>query len=177
MHFNALTQQIAPTPVLDRKRPPRESPEQRATVRVTRKFAASPERVFDAWLDPRIAGAWLFATASRPMTRVSIDARVGGAFRFVDELEGEHIEHAGVYLDIVRPRRLAFTLSGNSRSREISHVNVEIAPANGGCKLVLVHENLPAKSANRTGGRWTGILYGLAETLKSLPVRAAGRRS
>jgi uncharacterized protein YndB with AHSA1/START domain len=46
-------------------------------VRVIHRFRASPERVFDAWLDPEKAGKWLFATASGQMVRVDIDARIG----------------------------------------------------------------------------------------------------
>ena len=31
-------------------------------LQVTRHFDASPERVFDAWLNPLTAGKWLFTT-------------------------------------------------------------------------------------------------------------------
>jgi uncharacterized protein YndB with AHSA1/START domain len=55
-----------------------------AQVRVSQRFDAPPERVFDAWLDPSIAAAWLFATAAHPAARVEIDARVGGAVSVLD---------------------------------------------------------------------------------------------
>ena len=58
-------------------------------IRITRRFAAPAADVFDAWLDPEIAGQWLFATASRPMTHVEIDARVEGAFRFAEQRDGD----------------------------------------------------------------------------------------
>ncbi|MGH7187364.1 MAG: SRPBCC family protein, partial [Pseudomonadota bacterium] len=81
------------------------------TVRVARRFRAPPEQVFNAWLDARVAGRWLFATASRPMAHAEIDPRVGGSFRFVDRRNDERVEHIGEYLEIRPPRRLVFTLS------------------------------------------------------------------
>jgi uncharacterized protein YndB with AHSA1/START domain len=97
-------------------------------IRVTRCFSAPPERVFDAWLDPGVAGKWLFATASRPMARVKIDARVEGSFCFVDRQDGDEVEHTGEYIEIVRPRRLAFTLAVGSNPKVITRVIVGITP-------------------------------------------------
>jgi hypothetical protein len=52
---------------------------QRVTaLRVTRRYGMRPTRVFAAWLDPAVAGRWLFATASRPLAHVQIDGRVEG---------------------------------------------------------------------------------------------------
>ena len=43
-------------------------------LRVTRHFEASPERVFDAWLDPAQVGQFLFATPGGRSVRVEVDA-------------------------------------------------------------------------------------------------------
>ena len=139
----------------------------KARIRVTRRFRAPPHRVFEAWLDPEVAGQWLFATASHPIARVEIDARVGGWFRFVDQRYGETIEHTGEYFEIVPHRRLTFSLSVEKRPHVITRVMVEIVPVKKGCALTLTHENLPPDYAGRTEGRWTGILYGLGVTLDS----------
>ena len=138
-----------------------------AAIRITRRFRAPPHQVFNAWLDPEIAGKWLFATASHPMARVEIDARVGGSFRFVDQRDGETTEHAGEYVEIVPHRRLAFSLSVEKRPHVITRVMVEIVPVKNGCALTLTHEDLPPDYASRTEGRWTGILYGLGVVLDS----------
>jgi uncharacterized protein YndB with AHSA1/START domain len=140
-------------------------------IRVTRRFRASPQRVFDAWLDPEAAGRWLFATAAQPMTDVAIDARVGGVFRFAAGGGGEVTEHTGQYLEIVPHRRLVFTLSMADRPAAVTRVTVEVVPRRTGCELTVVHERVPRERAQQTEGRWTGMLYGLGAT------RAAARRA
>jgi uncharacterized protein YndB with AHSA1/START domain len=138
-------------------------------IRLTHRFDEPPRRVFDAWLDPGVAGRWLFATASRPMTEVEIDARVGGGFRLADRRNGASAEHRGRYLEIVPHRRLVFILRGGSRPRQATRVIVEIAPRKQGCELRLRHENLSPDRAHDTEARWSGMLYGLSETLASRP--------
>jgi uncharacterized protein YndB with AHSA1/START domain len=146
----------------------------RPGIHVTCRYSASPERVFDAWLDPITASKWLFATASGPMARVTIDARVGGLFCFTERHDDLGIEYRGRYVEITPPRRLVFTLSMDRRSLDSTRVIVEIAPLNTGCELNVFHENVPPHHTSRTEGRWTGILYGLGMTLES---SAAGNRA
>jgi len=160
-----LSAQESATPYVEQDDASRRA--RRADVRVSRKLRGSPQRVFDAWLDPEIAGKWLFATALRPVSRVRIDGRVGGAFRFVESGEGGRIEHTGIYFEIARPRRLAFTLSAASEQHAITRVVVEIVPRAKGCELIVSHEGVPHEHAARVESRWTGMLYGLGQTLES----------
>jgi uncharacterized protein YndB with AHSA1/START domain len=140
---------------------------QPVAARVTRRFDASPERVFDAWLDPQRAGKWLFATPTGEMVRVEIDPRVGGRYNFTERRDGEDAEHTGEYLEIDRPRRLVFTLSVAMYSQDADRITVEIVPLETGCELTISHE-MSAENAqylDRTTQGWTGILDKLAETL------------
>jgi uncharacterized protein YndB with AHSA1/START domain len=138
-------------------------PSATVSVRVAQRFNASPDRVFSAWVDPGTAPRWLFATASRPATRASIDARAGGSFCFVERRDGAELRHAGRYLEMSRPTRLVFTLSGSENGR--TRVTVAIAPARSGSEVTVVHESLPREQADQIAGRWCGMLYGLGSIL------------
>jgi uncharacterized protein YndB with AHSA1/START domain len=139
-----------------------------ATIRVARRYGASPRHVFGAWLDPGVAGGWLFATASQPMAHVEIDGRVGGSFCLVELNAGEIIRYTGQYIELVPDRRLALTLSMEPCPDVVTRVAVAIAPLAKGCMLKLTHENIPRAHASYVEGRWTGILYGLGVTLDSV---------
>lgn len=137
-------------------------------VRVERSYRAPAARVFEAWLDPAIAGRWLFATASQPMARVDIDARVAGAFCLVERRAGTLVLHTGAYVALMPPRRLAFTLSSSDRAEPDSLVTVGITPQRMGCVLAVSHEHLPAGRIREAKARWIGILYGLGVTLDAM---------
>ena len=151
----------------ERKKRSRLETQRYSVLRVTRRYGAPSARVFNAWLDPEVAGKWLFATASRPMAHVEIDARVEGSFCFVDRRDGKITKHTGEYIEIVPHRRLVFTLSMDEHPSAITRVIVEIAPLKKRCELKLTHENVPQDRASHIEGRWTGILYGLGVTLDS----------
>jgi len=129
-------------------------------LRLTRHFDASPERVFDAWLDPATAGRWLFATPTGQMTRVQIDARVGGKFLLIRR-EEDDVEHIGEYLEVDRPRRLVFTFKVPKYSAEMTKVSIDIVPDGTGCNLTLTHEGVLPEWSDRTRQGWTMILDNL----------------
>src|SRR6185503_710871 len=102
-------------------------------ARVTHRFGASAERVFDAFLDPAKAGRFMFATPTGQMVRVEIEPRVGGRFTFVDRRDGEDVEHSGEYLEMHRPRRLVFSICVPKYSKNVDRVTIEITPLASGC--------------------------------------------
>lgn len=135
-------------------------------LQVSHHYAAPPERVFDAWLDPDGIGRWLFATPAGEMKRVELEARVGGRF-VVEEQRGDTLaRHLGQYLTIERPRRLVFSFTTDP-DEPPSRVTVEITPTDGGCALTLTHEMDPIWSeyTERTRDGWTQILTGLDRAL------------
>src|ERR1700733_4053101 len=103
------------------------------TVRVSRQFTGTIERVFDAWLDPVTAGSFLFATDAGEGVREESDARIGGRFRFGRREKGE-------YISIDRPHLLVFSLSDSTRTPTDDRVVIELASVGLGSLLVLTHE-------------------------------------
>ena len=78
-------------------------------AKVRHRFTASPERVFDAWLDVDTVRDWMAmpfgVLGGRPMDvrRVEIDPRAGGRFTFSDMREDGEAVHWGTYLEVDRP--------------------------------------------------------------------------
>jgi uncharacterized protein YndB with AHSA1/START domain len=143
--------------------------ESHVNVRVTRRFSALPEQVFDAWLDPEMVGKWMFGPALREeeVVRITLDPHVGGSFSFVVRRQGQEIDHVGKYLEIDRPRRLVFTWGVADMEGSSSRVIIEIVPLETGSELTLTHELHPdwADYASRTEAGWTKMLDVLAATL------------
>ena len=136
-------------------------------VRVSHRFHAPAERVYDAWLDPRMIGRWMFGVAlPEEVLHLHVDARVGGSFSFLVRREGREIDHVGEYLELDRPRHLAFTWGiRGAEGGAASRVAIEIVPTEAGCELTLNHELHPdwADYAERTEKSWAtmiGILDG-----------------
>ncbi len=142
---------------------------QNVQVCITRRFAASAERVFDAGLSPELIGQWMFGPAQRDeeIVRITLDPEVGGKFSFVVRRQGEEIDHVGKYREIDRPKRLVFSWGVVGDSEEESFVIIDIVPDRGGCELTLTHEIHPkwAEYADRTKAGWTKMLEALDKTL------------
>ena len=142
------------------------SGEPTVNVRVTHRYAATAERVFDAWLDPTLIGQWMFGPKLRDETvvRMALDPRVGGSFSFVVLRGGQEIDHVGEYLEIERPRRLVFTWGIRAHLPETSRVVIDITPLESGCAVTVTHEMDPkwAEFAPRVEQGWTTMLAALA---------------
>jgi len=82
-------------------------------VRITREFAAPPERVFHAHTDPELFAQWIGPRNMK--TRIEYhDCRIGGSYRYVMVRDGFEAGFRGCFHD-VRPSELivqTFTFEG-----------------------------------------------------------------
>jgi len=149
------------------------------TVLLARRLAQNPERVFDAWLDPVKINKWIVAASpADTVTRIAVEPQVGGTFSFVVVRDGREVEHLGGYVELYRPRRLAFTW-GVVTDRDLSGVRpamsgagpsgtlvtLDFAPAGAGTELRLTHEGVPEDQALRTEEGWSKIIQALANSI------------
>lgn len=132
-------------------------------LRIKRHYRASPERVFDAWLDPKLAGRWLFTTPESEAHKTEIDARVGGKWTITDRRGGTDYTAIGEYLEIDRPRSIVFTFGMPQFSDGFDKVIVEIAPDGDGSILTLTQIGLPPGSEKPLMEGW-GKMFDALET-------------
>ncbi len=143
----------------------------RPTARVTRSINASPEVVFDAWIDPTTLTEWMFGPKVRDeeLVHLRADPKVGGQFSFLVRRQGHEIDHIGTYRSVDRPKTLSFTWGVVGDSVDESVVRIQIEPTDSGCQLSLAHEMDPkwAEYIGRTEAGWkkmTDLLANWAET-------------
>jgi uncharacterized protein YndB with AHSA1/START domain len=117
-------------------------------IRVSHRYSAPAERVFDAWLTPGQASRFLFRTRTGNVMQCVITPEVGGGFTVTDRrptADGDDsvfdVVHMGKYVEIARPRRLVFDLTVLTYTEETTRVTVEVTPLGSqASELTLTHE-------------------------------------
>lgn len=135
-----------------------------AEVRVEKRFSHSPERVFDAFLDPARVGLWLFHTPEGVMEKTDYDPVVGGAFAIFERRAEDLARHFGRFVEIERATRIVFDFGVDEAPDEPTRVTVTFAPDDEGCIVVVSHDLAPAWAAyaERSIAGWSMILDNLA---------------
>ena len=140
------------------------APHNGTTLVLRRTFTASRERVFRAWITPRALEHWL-RPRGKSMTVRSLDARVGGSFRF--ELE-DGSSLIGTYLQMVSPEKLVYTWSGGAAQNWKTVVTLDFLDRGAVTELVLTHEGLNTEAVRAlVEGGWPSLLDALASVLSS----------
>ena len=138
----------------------------RPAVRVQRVIAATPETVYDEWLDPEALREWMCPRPARA-TAVELDPRVGGRLRIDIEDSGDRLYVTGRYLELDRPRLLSFTwwCSVWTDPRE-TVVTVTFQPQPQGRTLMTIqHAQLPDEVRPEHEKGWMLIAVQLEESL------------
>jgi len=131
-------------------------------IEVRRRFAATPERVFDAWTQPEALTEWWSAGPSHRPGLAEVDLRVGGRYRLsMIDADGVETIVGGEYVEVLRPARLAFTWSWDGgTTTSLVEIDFEL---DGDVTLVtLRHSGLVTpESIERHERGWNGCLDSL----------------
>jgi len=102
--------------------------EKRVGLTIVRSFDATPEQVFDAWLNPALASQWLFASGGAP-TACDLPARVGESWRISEVRDGVEYTATGIYRVVHAPHYLEFTFGMPLASPNFDLIRVQFAAA------------------------------------------------
>jgi len=135
-------------------------------VNVSKVIKSPIEKVFDAWLDPKMLAKMMQPMKGMSDAVVKNDANVGGKFSIVMIAGDNKLPHEGEYLEIVRPNRLVFTWV-TSFSSDNSTVTIDFKSLDEeNTQIDLRHVKFPSEEmrAGHVGG-WTGILDALDNSI------------
>jgi len=126
---------------------------------ITRVIAATPDEVYEAWLDPQSLAQWMVPIPGGS-TEAQIDPRVGCGFLIVMHGADASYPTRGEYLRLERPRLLEFSWYPDGDDRHKSIVTVELTPqGKTHTELKLHHRLFP--SAEQVQGHREGWGRGL----------------
>ena len=136
------------------------------TLVIRRRFAASAERVFQAWIDPAILVKWM-GPGDITVSVAETDVRVGGAFKIVmDEPDGERYTATGTYEEIVESEKLVFNWTWDHVD-EVTLVTIDLeAVGDDETELTLTHTGFAQKDVRDHHEQgWNGCLDKLPPAL------------
>ncbi len=132
-------------------------------ITVSRVIAATPEKVFDVWLDPTSAGGpWHGAE------RVILNAAVDGLFYFSMQYQGRPWAHYGRFLALERGRRIEHTWMSEATKGLDTVVLITLEPKGNQTEVTLRHSGFPDEALGRQHQEgWTTILGALADRFQA----------
>lgn len=132
-------------------------------IQLKRKFAATPDEVYEAWTDGPSLSQWMVPIVGG-RTEVQADARIGGELRI--DMHGLSSHHPQVceFLRLERPRLIEFSWTADPSEPRRSIVTVELKPVGKThTELTLTHRLLPHEAAADSHQRgWDSGLDSLA---------------
>ena len=135
------------------------------TLTLNRHIAAAPEKVYAAWLDPKILMRFMANCHGMRLSAAKTDPRVGGAFQIDIDNGSSIVPHTGTYLTLDPHATIAFTWVSAHSTAEDSTVTLQFALEGSGTQLTLTHRRfIDARHRDMHVGGWGTMLDGLAAT-------------
>ncbi len=145
-------------------------------MHVERIFAAPPERVFRAYVDPELIPQWWGPRGTETIVE-ELDATPGGVWRFLArDPDGSEIRFRGVFREVTPPERLAQTFEWDGMPGYVS-VDTAVFEDLGDGRTKVVTTSIFHTSEELDGMIESGMEKGMNETYERLDELLAGQAS
>jgi uncharacterized protein YndB with AHSA1/START domain len=138
-----------------------------AVLIVRRSIRASPERIFDAWTQPRRLKQW-WGPKSVECIAAEVDLRVGGRYRIANQFpDGKVLWISGEFEVIERPRKLVYTWRVGPDEAPAERVTITFEARGEETEVIVMHERIATdamRDMHQQG--WVGCLDGLVDYLE-----------
>ena len=136
------------------------------TVNVSKIIEAPITKVFDAWLDPNTLAKFMLPMPGMEDSQVENEPHERGAFTIIMQVGENKIPHIGKYLEIDRPKKLAFTWR-SPESVDDSVVTINFTKlSDNKTNIELTHVKfIDEKRRTSHEGGWGNILNKLIEVI------------
>lgn len=138
-------------------------PNQNDPVRVYGNIKAKPEKVFDAWIDPKLVGKWMFTPWNDKVVEIKTKGFPDMPFSFLIERNGKRVNHIGEYKEVRRPHRLVFTWGIEGEELGDSRVAIDFEPNGDDTYITLTHRGVAGEYKDKTQEGWTKIVNALQD--------------
>ena len=141
------------------------------TLRIERTYRAPAEAVFDAWTSEEVLRRWWHTERGYETSQAEVDLRVGGAVRVVMRDPEKDAEYGGggLYTEIDRPNRLAFTWLWDEETRR-TLIEIDFEETDGVTTVRFTHSGLWDEEAVRAHeDGWSKLFANLTRVLEAPP--------
>jgi uncharacterized protein YndB with AHSA1/START domain len=142
---------------------------QQNVLEIERRYDAPPERVWQAWTDPRALSRWFGPGEEGSVTQAELDVRPGGRYTIAFcTPDGEEHRVSGDYEEVDRPCKLSFSWAWQSTPGRVSFVTVRLEADGAGTRMSFRHERFFDRAARDNHERgWTATFAKLDRLIAS----------
>jgi len=136
-------------------------------LEISRRYEAPPQRVWQAWTDPRALSRWFGPGDPSSVTQADLDVRPGGAYTIAFRTpDGEEHRVSGRYEVVDAPKRLSFSWAWQSTPERVSFVSLVFEADGEGTLMRFRHDRFHDRAARDNHERgWSATLEKLAAML------------
>lgn len=157
-------------------------------LKMTRNFDVPAEKVFEAWMKPKMMKKWFFTLEGTNKVAQN-NPEIGGTWEIIDVRDGKEYRAVGKYLDMDTPNRLVFTFEMPQFSETVDTITVVINELREGCEMIFTQhiivpheENWAASDIDKalaeyhegTEHGWNLMFMGLKELVETGKVSYQG---